>query len=76
MALLLLIGTGLLARSGTHSRSTSGFVAGGTVPWGGLAWGIALAAIEVLLACWFFARVHRDAVRTGLIARYSAESVT
>ena len=32
-----------------------------------------LAALYILLACWFFARVYRHAVRTGLIARYSAE---
>lgn len=38
--------------------------------------GIALAAAYILLACWFFTRVFRYAVRTGLIARYSAESVS
>ena len=42
----------------------------------GLAIGAALAAGYVLLACWLFARVFRHAVRTGLIARYSAESVS
>ena len=40
-----------------------------------LASGALLAAIDVLLAAWFFRRVYRHAVRTGLIARYSAESV-
>ena len=30
----------------------------------------------LLFAGWFFARIYRYAVRTGLIARYSAESVT
>jgi ABC-2 type transport system permease protein len=30
----------------------------------------------VLLAGWCFTRVYRHAVRTGLIARYSAESVS
>ena len=34
-----------------------------------------LAAVYLLGACWLFARIHRAAVRTGLIARYSAESV-
>lgn len=29
----------------------------------------------VVLACWFFPRIHQHAVRTGFIARYSAESV-
>ncbi|HEU0198208.1 MAG TPA: ABC transporter permease [Nevskiaceae bacterium] len=37
--------------------------------------GLALAAVEVLLAGWFFARVYRYAVGSGLLARYSAESV-
>ena len=35
-----------------------------------------LAAGYVLFACWFFTRVYRHAVRTGLIARYSAESLS
>jgi len=37
--------------------------------------GAVLAFLYVALACLFFARVYRHAVRTGLIARYSAESV-
>jgi ABC-2 type transport system permease protein len=41
---------------------------------GGLVTGIALALGDLLLACWLFSRVHRNAVRTGLLARYSAES--
>jgi ABC-2 type transport system permease protein len=41
-----------------------------------LALAAALAVLYVVLAAWVFARVHRHAVRTGLIARYSAESVT
>ncbi len=41
-----------------------------------LAWAAAFAAIYVVLACWFFTRVHRYAMRTGLIARYSAESLS
>ena len=46
------------------------------VPGDQLALGVVLAAIDVLLACWIFVRVYRSAVRTGLIARYSAESVS
>jgi ABC-2 type transport system permease protein len=42
----------------------------------GLAIGIALALLDLLLACWLFSRVHRNAVRSGLLARYSAESAT
>jgi ABC-2 type transport system permease protein len=36
-------------------------------------WG---AALYVLAACWFFARVYRYSRQTGLIARYSAETVS
>lgn len=42
----------------------------------GLAVGVALAIAYLVAACWGFTRVYRYAVRTGLIARYSAESVT
>ena len=38
--------------------------------------GSCLAALYLVLACWFFARIYRYAVRTGLIARYSAESLS
>ncbi len=51
-------------------------VAKGTPSAAGLAWAIILAALELMLACWFFARVYRYVVRTGLIARYSAESLS
>jgi ABC-2 type transport system permease protein len=40
-----------------------------------LVWGLALAIVYLALACWYFAHVYRRAVRTGLLARYSAESV-
>jgi ABC-2 type transport system permease protein len=43
---------------------------------GSLAWGGALAVVYVVAACGFFARIYRRAVRTGLLARYSAESVS
>jgi ABC-2 type transport system permease protein len=45
-------------------------------PWAALAIGAALALAYLVLACLFFASVHRTAIRTGLIARYSAESVS
>ena len=35
-----------------------------------------LAVVYLLLACLVFARVYRFAIRGGLIARYSAETVT
>ena len=41
-----------------------------------LVWGGGLALLYIVLACWLFTRIHRHAVRTGLIARYSAESVS
>ncbi|MFI5279378.1 MAG: ABC transporter permease [Gemmatimonadales bacterium] len=41
-----------------------------------LVFALGLAALYVLFACWVFATVHRHAVRTGLIARYSAETVS
>ncbi len=51
-------------------------IAGRTLPVTGLFVGGTLALLYVLLASLFFARIYRQAVRTGLIARYSAESVT
>jgi len=42
----------------------------------GFAIGIALALLDILLAAWLFTRVYRYAVRSGLLARYSAESVS
>jgi ABC-2 type transport system permease protein len=40
-----------------------------------LAAGAALSIVQLLLAGYFFARVFRYTVRSGLLARYSAESV-
>ncbi len=51
-------------------------LAGGAVSGTALAGGAALAVGYVVLAGWAFARVHRHAVRTGLIGRYSAETVS
>ena len=39
-----------------------------------LAWGGFLTLLYLLLAAWSFARTYRYAVRTGLLARYSAEN--
>lgn len=39
-------------------------------------WGGFLAILYILLACWFFKATYQHAVRTGLIARYSAETVS
>ena len=51
-------------------------LAGGPLPAARLAGAVGLALLYLLGACWLFARVHRHAVRDGLLARYSAESVT
>jgi ABC-2 type transport system permease protein len=51
-------------------------VSGGTVSWRGLASGAVLAVIYLVLGSWFFSRMYRHAVRTGLIARYSAETLS
>lgn len=51
-------------------------VSGGSTPLFNLAAAAVLALLYVLLACWLFMRTYRRAVRTGLIARYSAETIT
>jgi ABC-2 type transport system permease protein len=51
-------------------------VSGGTFSIDALLWGTMLAVIQIAAASWFFMRVHRYAVRSGLLARYSAESVS
>ena len=51
-------------------------VAGHHASGAGLAWGGSLAVLYILAAGAYFRRVHRQAVRSGLIARYSAESVS
>jgi ABC-2 type transport system permease protein len=50
-------------------------VAGKSAPPGLLALSCSMAVGYVVLACLTFALVYRHAIRTGLIARYSAESV-
>ncbi len=50
-------------------------LAGGSPGAGPLVWSLCLALFYILLASWFFSRVHRHAVRSGLLARYSAESM-
>jgi ABC-2 type transport system permease protein len=51
-------------------------ISGTAVSISALAAGALLALLYILLAGWFFARIYRHAVRTGLIARYSAESLS
>jgi ABC-2 type transport system permease protein len=42
----------------------------------GLLTGTALALLDILLAAWLFTAIYRYAVRSGLLARYAAESVS
>jgi ABC-2 type transport system permease protein len=51
-------------------------VSGGAVSGSALLSSMFLAVIDIVLACWLFTRVYQHAVRTGLIARYSAETVS
>lgn len=51
-------------------------VAGGTVPGRSLVWGILLAILYLLLAGWYFKHVYGHAVRSGILARFTAESVS
>ncbi|MFL5456397.1 MAG: ABC transporter permease, partial [Myxococcales bacterium] len=52
-------------------------IAAGTRPSpSALAASAVLALAELAAAGWLFTRVYRHAVRTGLLARYSAESVS
>ena len=55
-------------------ESMRAILAGHAMNVSSLAIGGGLALLYVLLACWFFQRTYRHAVRTGLIARYSAET--
>ena len=47
---------------------------GGAHSGNALLWGLGLCALYILLAAWVFEWVHRGVVRSGLLARYKAES--
>jgi ABC-2 type transport system permease protein len=51
-------------------------LAGGAVPQVGLLIGTSLALLYLALSCWFFLRMYHHVVKTGLIARYSAETLS
>ena len=51
-------------------------VAGGTFSGSTLLLGFALSLVYIVAAYFIFRRVYRKAVRTGLLARYSAENVS
>ncbi len=57
-------------------ESMRAIVTGGTMSMSSLVIGGGLSVIYLFGASLVFTRVYRNAVRTGLIARYSAESVT
>ena len=50
-------------------------IAEGTFSGGTLLLAVGLDFVYVAIACWFFTAIYRRAVRSGLLARYSAESV-
>jgi len=50
-------------------------VAGQAFSWYSLLWGFGIALVQIALAQYAFVRVFRATVRSGLLARYSAESV-
>lgn len=56
-------------------ESMRALVLGQTAATGDILFAIALSIIYVALASWFFLRIYRHALATGLIARYSAESI-
>jgi ABC-2 type transport system permease protein len=51
-------------------------VAGNPAPWDRLALSGGLALVYLVLACLFFFTMYRTVIRTGIIARYSAETLT
>jgi ABC-2 type transport system permease protein len=51
-------------------------VSGRTASSAALLTGTLLALVDILLAGWFFVRIFYGAVRSGLIARYSAETLS
>jgi ABC-2 type transport system permease protein len=51
-------------------------ISGHAVSMASFACGAALAVAYLFLAYWFFARVYRHVLRSGLIARYSAETLS
>lgn len=57
-------------------QNIHGVISGRAVTWDTLTLGAALAVLYVIAASWLFYRMYRRGVRTGLIARYSAETVS
>ena len=57
-------------------ESMRAILADHAVSWASLLWSGGLAVIYILLACGCFAKTYRHTVRTGLLARYSVESLS
>jgi ABC-2 type transport system permease protein len=57
-------------------ESIRAIIAGRPVPRFDLLIGTSLAILYLALSCWFFSRIYRHVVRSGLIARYSAETLS
>jgi ABC-2 type transport system permease protein len=57
-------------------ESMRSILAGGPASALDLLWGIVLALLYILFTGWYFTRIYRYTVRTGLIARYSAETAS
>jgi ABC-2 type transport system permease protein len=57
-------------------ESLRAILGGHPVPMAAVAGSGVLALADVLVAGWIFSRIYRHAVRTGLIARYSAETLS
>lgn len=57
-------------------QAMRGVVAGKGANPADLVFAVGLSLVYLLAACWVFARVYRFALRSGLIARYSAESAS
>jgi ABC-2 type transport system permease protein len=53
-----------------------GIISGSEISISLLAISMVLVLADIVIASWFFVRVYQHSVRTGLIARYSAETVT
>jgi ABC-2 type transport system permease protein len=57
-------------------ESMRSILAGGPASGSDLAIGLGLDLLYILLASWYFTRIYHYAVRSGLIARYSAETAS
>ena len=57
-------------------ESMRAILAGHAVSWGSLLWSGGLAMMYIMLACGYFTKTYRHTVRTGLLARYSVESLS